>query len=379
MGWRVFIISGSYDHLTNYQKLKTNERYRTETIDGVVFRWVRVPIYKGNGIGRMYNMLKFFLKTIFPECTRSLLKPDVIIGSNVHLLAVASAKFLARKNKVPFIFEIRDIWPESLAAYGILKRKSIAFILLYQLEGWLLRHSDSIISLLPNIKDYIKSRSATNKIILYLPNGVDVASYPYVPYSDNRNEAFILMFLGSLSIASGLETLLLALKELKKRTLARPLRVRLIGPKAGLANQLEKLARDLELDNVSFESPVPKNQIPKLAVEADAFFAAVPDKPELYRYGISFNKLGDYLIAGRPILMISTIDSNPIVEAQCGIIIQTYDPKELADAIEKLVQITPDEIAALGKRGRRFAEQERDYKILANRLSDFLNETIKSN
>ena len=126
-------------------------------------------------------------------------------------------------------------------------------------------------------------------------------------------------------------------------------------------------ARDLELDNVSFPDAVPKAEIGRLMERADAFVFGVRDLP-LYKYGMSLNKLTDYLMAGRPIIYYGRSAYNPVSEAHAGLTVPPDDPAALADAIEELARLSPTERKHMGQNGRRWALEHHNIASLADRL-----------
>ena len=129
-GWKASIIAASVELNTGRQRLSPGEKRRLSKFGNVPFLWVRTPRYKGNGGGRMINMLMYSLRVLLPWTTRKLDRPDVIIGSSVHPFAAAAGAILARRFRVPFVFEVRDLWPQTLVDLGRLQEKSI-------ITGWL--------------------------------------------------------------------------------------------------------------------------------------------------------------------------------------------------------------------------------------------------
>jgi glycosyltransferase involved in cell wall biosynthesis len=159
---------------------------------------------------------------------------------------------------------------------------------------------------------------------------------------------------------------------MQQRDLPQPIRLRLIGDGPSKA-ALVKQASYLKLDNVFFEPPVPNSRIPAIATEADAFVFNLVDAP-VFKYGISSNKLFDYMASNRPILFCSNSVNNPIREANAGITVAPEDPSALADAIEQLLYMSSEERFEMGKNGRHFVEKNHDYSILAKKLSAVLDD-----
>ncbi|WP_201296860.1 glycosyltransferase [Billgrantia tianxiuensis] len=188
-----------------------------------------------------------------------------------------------------------------------------------------------------------------------------------------------LMYFGSHGEANGLGDLLEAMAIVKqgRRKGEVPVQLRLIGD--GPAKQeLMSQANRLGLDGrwVRFEPPVPKRDIPALAREADAFVITVRDLPKLYRFGISMNKLFDYMAAARPVIIASAAVNDPVAEAGAGITVPPEDPQTLAEAIERLIALPHEERARMGRAGRAHMEAVYDYRILAERLAGIMNDVM---
>jgi glycosyltransferase involved in cell wall biosynthesis len=133
-------------------------------------------------------------------------------------------------------------------------------------------------------------------------------------------------------------------------------------------------ASGLGLKRISFEPPVPKSQISALAAQADAFVLTVLDLPNLYRYGISMNKMFDYLAASRPIIMASNAANNPVADAQAGLSVEPGQPEALAQAILQIATTPIEERQRMGRAGRDYVEQNHGFAQLSARLASVLDE-----
>jgi glycosyltransferase involved in cell wall biosynthesis len=368
-GWQTHIIAASVELNTGYQRLKSEEASRLDYYGHVAFFWLRTPKYKGNGIGRIINMLTYTAKALMPSYTRNLPRPDIIIGSSVHPFAAWAGAILAKCYRVPFIFEVRDLWPQTLIDMGQISKNSLPAVLLRMLEKWLYSIADRILVVLPRAVDYIAPLGISADKIVWLPNGVDLIDFPDPPSSVYRH-CFTLMYFGAHGNANGLDNMIQAMALLQQRTFTQPICLRLIGD-GPLKPVLMKRACQLKLDNVFFEPPVPKKRIPTVAAEADAFVFSLVDAP-VFRYGISSNKLFDFIVSSRPVLFCSNAINNPIHEANSGITVSPEDPVALADAIEQLLSMSPEKRHEMGKNGRRYVEKNHDYSVLAGKLAAVL-------
>lgn len=370
-GWSASIIASSVELNSGRQRLSPEEMRRLDDCGGVKFLWVRVPEYAGNGGGRMLNMLAYSLRVLLPSYTRELPRPDVVVGSSVHPIAALSGALLARRFAVPFVFEVRDLWPQTLIDLGRLKSNSLVAKAMAWLERWLYRRADKIIVLLPRAVDYIGPLGIDTDKIVWIPNGVDLSLFSRGnEQAADRNDEMTLMYFGAHGDANGLDNVLRAMSMLQRRRV--PVKLRLIGD-GPRKKELQSLAVELGLGNVKFEPPVPKATIPKLAAEADVFVFNLVDAP-VFRYGISSNKLFDFLAAERPVIFCCDSANNPVEDAQAGVTVRPGDPSALADAIERIVAIPEADRRAMGGRGRHHVEMHYGFNRLTARFAAVLDD-----
>lgn len=373
-GWQAVIIASSVVHVTGRQRIPGHESFLIERYNDIPFVWLKGPSYKGNGGGRLINMLAYTFRALFAHYRKHIPRPDVIIGSSVHPLAAVAGLILSFFYRVPFVFEVRDLWPQTLIDMGRLKSNSIAVKFLRLIELWLYKRAKKIIVLLPAAGDYITPLGVSANKILWIPNGV--ALYPLSEPEPVRNKTpFTLMYFGAHGQANGIDTILKAMKFVSQTHSNQKIWLRLVGD-GPLKSQLMTFARELGLDNVSFESPVPKSQISLLASTADAFVISVLNLPELYRFGISMNKIFDYLAAGKPIVIALDAANNPIEESGAGISVSPDSPEKLAEAVVEMYEMDDARWVAMGRAGRTYVELNHGFDVLGLRLVQGLNELL---
>jgi len=312
-------------------------------------------------------------RALLPSTTHGLPRPDVVIGSSVHPFAAVAGRLLARRFRVPFIFEVRDLWPQTLVDMGRLSPNSFSVRLMRWMERWLYRRADRIVVLLPLAADYIVPLGIPMERIVYVPNGVEPGSPP--PDATPR-ETFDLMYFGAHGQANGLDNIVRAMKFVSDKDGSRHIRLRMIGD-GPMKASLVATARELGLQNVVFEPPVPKSAIPDIAATADAFIFNLMDVP-VFRYGISSNKLFDFLAASRPIIFCCTSGNNPVADASAGITVAPNDPEALSRAIMTMAATPIEERSRMGRSGRSYVEANHSFGSLARRLSAVLDEAIRS-
>jgi len=374
--WEGTIISSSAEINTSRQLIFPGSKIGVERHGVVNFCRIKTVSYKTNGLARMLNMLLFSFRLMIPKYTSNLKKPDLVIGSTVHPFAALAAYFLAKKHKVPFIFEVRDLWPQTLIDMGHLAEKSLLAKVLRKIEFYLALRASRIITLLPKASDYFCNRGIDSKKIVWIPNGVDLE---YAPEKENvirkNDKKFILQYFGAHGKANNLSNILKALAILKEKPQKVPILFQFIGD-GPEKPELKKIATDLDLKNVEFLEPVSKKDIYKVTKDADAFIFNLA-KVDVFKYGISSNKLFDFMLGVRPVIFCCNAANNPIEEAKCGISVQPEDPQALAQAIVSMMAKTKEERLKMGLLAREHVMKNYDFNILSERLSNVLN-TVKS-
>ncbi len=370
--WTCVVLAASFSHWERKQRISGYRCFADITQGKVSFRFIWTPSYSNNGISRVINMLSYFVCILLPCATKRLPKPDVIIGSSVHPLAALAAQILARRYGVPFVFEVRDLWPQTLIAMKHLDGHGLTAKLMYFLERWLYKHACKIIVLLPYAFSYITQYGISRNKIEWIPNGVDISSNPRKCKHPN---ILTFMYIGAHGEANGLDVILDAIKSIKGKEFSVSLTYRFIG-EGEAKERLIARARKNGLDNVIFEKGVPKNRVAELLAEADVLILAVRDLPELYQYGISMNKIFDYMAAEKPIVAALSAANDPIRDANAGITVAADRPAELGDAIARLAMMPADERKILGKNGRDYVAKYHDYAVLSEKYNTLLSELL---
>lgn len=370
-GWKATIIAASTDHVTGHQRLRDGETKNAETFGGVPFLWLRTRDYSGNGVDRVLNMLDYTRAVLKRGTLADLEPPDAIIGSSVHPLAAWAGYRLARRHGVPFLFEVRDLWPQTLIDMGRISSRHPAAISLWWLEKSLYENAKRIIVLFQGAKAYIEPLGIPPDRIVCIPNGVDLAQFPVAPQKE-PSDRFTLMYLGAHGGGNGLDNLLAAMRIVEADPAGRRVTLRLIG-EGPQKPALIGMAEEMRLQNVVFEDPIPKADVPVCAAEADAFVICVRDMPGLYRFGISMNKIFDYMAAGRPTIAALAAANNPIAEADAGLTVPPENPPALAGAILELSSLPNKRRAEMGRAGRRHVEEHYAMEKLSGRLAAALD------
>jgi glycosyltransferase involved in cell wall biosynthesis len=360
-GHSVVIISSSF-HYSKYSEMKEygDKEYLQENIEGIEWVWLKTPPYRGNGVARVKNMLSYTHKAILILPTLNLPNPDIVMGSSVHLFAVYAAYRLSNRYKTPFAMEVRDLWPQTLIDMGISKWHPF-IILLGWLEKFLYKKADKIITNLPYAVNYISKFTSKNKVE-WISNGVDISQIPYT-IPDN-NTKLKITYTGALGVANNLSLLIQLAKQKPK-----DIEFLIVGDGAERAKLVE-LSRGL--DNIIIQDPVAKNEVADILSNSDILYFNLKDSP-VFKYGISSNKLFDYMASGRIVIFSSNAKNNPIKECNGGLTIEPDNIKALQNAIKQIRNMSYEQRVQIGKNSRKYCEQNYDIKVLVDKLERVLN------
>lgn len=369
-GHNVVIVSSSF-HYSKYSELKEYgiAEYILEDVEGINWVWLKTPPYRGNGVARVKNMLSYTYKAISILPNLNLPKPDIIIGSSVHLFAVYAAYRLSLAYKVPFVMEVRDLWPQTLIDMGISKWHPFIIVLGF-LERFLYKKANKIISNLPYAYKYISAYAPKDKFE-WISNGVDLSNHTYI--KPKMINSFIVSYTGALGVANNLSILIEAANILKNEP---NISFRIIGDGVE-KNRLKDLVNSKNLTNVFIEEPVSKDQIPNILASSDILYFNLTDSP-VFKYGISSNKLFDYMAAGRIVIFSSNAINNPIKEANGGFTIKPNNPLLLADTIREIVAMEYEKRIEMGARNRDYCEKNYSIPLLVDKLENILNTEVNN-
>ena len=374
-GHRVVIFASSFDHRTRQEnRLAPGEKVKREDIDGVPYVWLRTPPYPGNTSARVWNMAVFAGRIWRVGKAAGFERPDVIIGSSPHLFAALAAQRLAARFRVPFVLEVRDLWPQSLVDLANVSARHPVVRGLEKMERYLYRRAARIISLLPGAVDHMVEKGADRERVVWIPNGIntDLVPPPEPPANDG---VFTVMYAGAHGLANALDYVLDAAAVLQQEDLDRRILIRFIGD-GPEKSRLQEVAAQRELTNVRFDGPVPRNRVYDLLREADAFVMPLKHSP-VFRWGVSPNKLFDYLATARPVIFSVNSPINPVAEAQAGLTVPPENPLALAEAIKELLYMSPEKRWEMGLRGREYVERYHSFARLADKLEKTLKDAMK--
>lgn len=369
-GHRVTFFGAGYSHYQFKEiRLAPREKSKEEYVDGVRYIWLKTRPYRANDWRRALNILGYAWRA-YRYGKRLKETPDVVIGTTFHPLASLAACGVAKSKSAPFVFEVKDLWPLTMIEFGRISPNSPAAFGLRAIEKFLSRRATRIITSLPGVVDYYSARGVSRNRVAWIPNGLDLARYQKLaPYTGAMNGHCTLLYAGGHVSANALDVVLKAADILQKE--GNPARFVFVGGGQD-KDRLVQLARDLRLENVQFNNVVPKSELVPFMERSDAFILTMRDLEGLYRYGMSFNKLCDYVAAGRPVIFAGKVSHNVVEEFGCGIVVPPENPEAFADAIRRFEKLTQAERAQMGQNGIRCARERFDIDEIGQRLEQVL-------
>ncbi|MCK9472040.1 MAG: glycosyltransferase family 4 protein [Bacilli bacterium] len=376
------ICANTYHNSKNYEDTGS-AKHIVKDVDGIPFVFVKTKSAVTNGLDRIINMLGFY-RNLFPvskTLVKKYGKPDIILASSVHPLTMVAGIKIARKIKVPCICEIRDLWPESLIAYGMLRKGSLLSILLYEGEKWIYKKADAIIMTWEGGKQYIIDQKWDNKVqldkIFHITNGVDLEQYyeniKLYDYKDidlDDKSIFKLVYAGSIRKVNNLSFLLEVAKSLLDYS-----NIKFII--FGSGDQLEILkdrAKNEIITNITFKGFVEKKYIPSVLSKADVNILH-NSSTSLDKYGQSQNKLFEYLASGKPIIQTYKTEYSLFEKYNCGINCEEQSVECVKSHILRLIN---DNLLyeTIGSNAKKIVENY-DFKRHTDKLENIITDLLQ--
>ena len=368
LGHKVTVFTSSFSHYTFKQHLEVKQTFTKENIDGIDFIWMKMPPYsEPKSFGRIRNWFLFAFKLLFIPFLK-LDKPDTILVSSLPLHPILPAKYLANKYQAKLIFEVRDIWPLSAIELGGYSPKNLFIRHLQWLEDYAYKNADAVVSVLANAYEHMKTRGLEESKFSYIPNGIAKDELHKKSALDAQTliqlpkEKFIVGYAGTFGIANALESFIEAAKILKNNS---SIAFVLVGDGAEKEN-LKKLADNCE--NIYFVDAVKKDQVQTVLEYFDLCYIGLKHD-SLFRYGVSPNKLFDYMYAAKPILYaIDSGNFKPLSAINGGLDVKAENPRAIVKAVLKLYNMTQQQRDQMGQNAYGYVVKNHTYSSLAKRL-----------
>ncbi|MBV1789407.1 glycosyltransferase family 4 protein [Marinobacterium sp. D7] len=378
-GYNVYLITSGAHHLLR-EKPVFDSMFRCDRQGNFTVVWVRMPSYS-----EAHSKVRALGWFLFSYRIKKLAKlipdpPDVVVCSSPSLISFMGSKSLALKFGARLVFEVRDIWPLTLTEVGGFSQKHPFIRLMQWVEDRAYRDSERVISNLKNSVEHMISRGMPRSKFAWVPNGFSLEEVGLkAPLNSTANgqlplDKFIVGYTGAIGTANALDTLVDAAERLRQYS---DIAFVLVG--AGKEKvALQQLVKEKDLNNVYFIDPIPKVEIQAMLAKFNACYIGLTKDP-LFRFGVSPNKLFDYLYSAKPVIYaIDSGEYKPIEEAGAGLQVPAQDAEKLADAVLRLYQLSPQERDALGENGRKAALEQHEYSQLAQNFSNILFEGLES-
>jgi colanic acid biosynthesis glycosyl transferase WcaI len=380
-GHEVTVLTGFPNHPTGIVPSDYRSKFRRlitrENIGGVnVVRTWLLPFPNRKSYQRILNYSSFCISSattgIFVD------QPDLVIATSPQLLVGLSGWWLARCKRVPFVFEVRDLWPESLAAVGVCSSSSVLHRSLAKIAGFLYRSCDRLVVVTPAFKKYlIEHCQVPEDKIFVVENGVDANLFRRLSLNIalrrelGAEEKFVVSYIGTMGNAHGLETLLEAAALLHES--APNVLFLLVGDGAE-KERILSLARSRGLTNVRFVDQQPREKISDYITASDACLVLLK-KSELFKTVLP-TKMLEFMSCGRPVILGVDGHARRVMEqANAGIFIHPEDSSELAEAVVRLAA-DPALRESLGRNGRQHVLQYFSRQYTAKVYLDILQNLL---
>lgn len=371
-GHNVSVIASQVSYLTGR---RGNLDSKTEQFEnGGWIRILRAYTYSALHRSFLHRMLSFF-SFMFSSFLIGLIvkNPDIVWGTSPPIFQGISALSLARLKRVPFLFEVRDLWPAFAVQVGVLRQPALVRASQW-LEGFLYRSADQIVVNSPGFLTHVKERGGRN--VELVPNGTDIEMFnPVVDGAKFRaahglQDKFVVLYAGAHGMSNDLGVLLESANQLSQRS---EIHFVLLGDGKEKPN-LAALSDKIGLTNMLFLPPAPKSRMARVLAGANVCVAILKPVP-LYAT-VYPNKVFDYMAAGKPVILaIDGVIRTVVEKAGAGIFVQPGDPVALAQAVECLAD-DPGRARSMGVKGRDYVSENFNRVDLAAKLNQIITRMV---
>jgi glycosyltransferase involved in cell wall biosynthesis len=357
-GHEVTVLTGFPNHPTGVVPPEYRDKFRRlvlrEQIDGVnVVRTWLLPFPNRKAYERILNYSSFCASSGLTGLLLS--RPDVVIATSPQLLVALSGWWLAWCKRVPFVFEVRDLWPESLAAVGMGTSNSLLYKILAKLAAFLYRRSDHVVVVTSAFEDYlVKHWRVPREKMSVIENGVETDLFsPEAGTSLQKelhtNGKFVVSYIGTMGMAQGLETIIQAAAQLQDTN---PEVDFLIVGEGAEKERMIAMAAASNLRNLRFIDQQPRETVPAYIRASDACLVPLK-KSDLFKTVIP-SKMLEFMSCGCPVILGVNGQARAILEEACGgLAIEPENADALADAVRYLAA-NRETARELGKNGRAY-------------------------
>lgn len=377
MGHHTTIAAATYSHIRSTNP-EITDKYCYRDISGIEYLWIKTPVYKSNSMKRFINMLVFVRRL---SCLSKMIltrrKYDVVIASSTYPLDIFPARKIAKRSNAQLIYEVHDLWPLSPMELGGYSKRHPFIMLMQHAENFAYKKSDKVISMLPATKEHMLSHGLREDKWNYIPNGInreDWDAYEKIPETIStellniKNKySHIIAYTGTIGLANALGSFI----DAAKLCIDIPVAFVLFG-KGPIKQELQERVNKESIDNVFFFDNVNKKSIPHLLSFFDFLYIGLQNQP-LFRFGISPNKLMDYMMSGKPVIQAIKAGNDMVNEAGCGFTVEPENPSAIAEAIRKICGMNKEELRIMGENGKKYILLHHLNKSLAEKFIAVIN------
>lgn len=363
LGYDVTIITSDANHFS-YEPAFAG-KHKVRSFDALKVYWLKTIKYDAPFSFRRVVSWIHFEWQLFWLNKKKLSKPEIIIISSLSLFTIINGIFFKRKFKAKLIFEIRDIWPLTLTEEGGFSRRNplIKFLSFIEKLGYL--KADTIVGTMPNLGEHVTKILGYNKPTFCIPMGLEknyIKRNTQVPndFVEKyiQSNKFIVAYAGSIGVSNAMDQLFVCADNLSNNTTIQFL---IIGDGYLKKHFVEKYGH---LPNIVFTGTIPKEMVISALSYCDLlYFSVHPSK--VWDYGLSLNKLIDYMLAAKPIVASYSGYPSMLNEADCGTFIPAEDTAALKNAILRYAATSSEELKEIGQRGKSWLLENRSYEKLA--------------
>jgi len=353
-GWSHLIVAAR-DNLSTHRRQS----------DQAGFTFIATTPYSSNGLSRVVNWASYGVLAALRTGFGRGFRPDLVYASSPHLLSGLSGWLVAKRYHVPLVLEVRDLWPRVLADMGQLEESSLAYRGLAQLESFLYRNADCIVVLADGVAGHLIERGISASRVHVISNGADTHYFDAHESRDSLRDVYAFdkltfLYAGAHGPANGLELILEAAASVSD------LDVDFVLLGDGISKpELQRQSAELGLKNLRFLDAVPKSDMPGILAAADVGVHCLADVP-LFKYGVSPNKVYDYMAAGKPVLTNTGGDVGALVtDSRAGVAVR---PDGLSLGVRRMAAESAQQLADWGRSGRSFIDAHKSRPKLAEQL-----------
>lgn len=376
-GVETTILAADFSHLRQKNPI-IRQDLEEKTVDGSRFIFLKAGSYQGNGKDRVLSMVRFVAKGIkYAKKLAETIRPDVVITSSTYPMDTYLGQRIAKLASAKLIHEIHDLWPLSPMYLGGYSKNHPFIRVMQAAENSAYRNSDLVVSILPNIEPHVRGLGF-NVPVVHIPNGLPPEAFPRPGAEPIANEGvkglveklkgqgkYLVGYAGGISVSNAMGDFVRAMAKIKDRD---DIAAILIG-KGILSDSLAEYKEKKGLSNVYFLDPIPKAEVIGSLRLCDALYLGSQPSP-LYQYGVSANKIYDYLLAGRPIINAWDTNHSPLDQLGNTIKAKAADEASIAQAILASQKLTAQDRQKIEEDSQAFVRTHHHYDKLA---MDFLH------